>query len=574
MTVKVELNITQAAKQDNISPNLSDLVMSKDAQQYLECMPEAHRTSAKDQNLDNYLTENGSKSDLSECETCSLSSSSASPRTSTPKPQKWIPRCRLNQDLQAVSVDTKAKLAREASDRKIKSALNKLTQNTIRPIAQEVLEVFKDFSREAEAGTLERIIDLTLMKACDEPFLSSVYAKFCCILFKEVPETVKDLNKLSKDGRLLYGENLARSVLISKCQLEYKKIRQNSDEVLNSEETPAMMSDAYYSLKAERRMQIGLFKFIGKLYVFNMLSEAVILLCLHDYAAQIEQASEGSIENFTELIKTVGFKLNKSSKSKLALNIIWSKFPQLLEADRISQRLKFILMDLQDLRRSQWIPKEIEKPKILRKSQRKFIPSRQVPKGKPQPSCIPVRVNAQDKKFTTQATQIEISASVLELEDLKRPKQCKVVPITTTTNKFEVAVISTEEKIIESDDDASTIPHAETGIRSIGGTEIIEHSELQTLAAEAENGRIQKRGAEESWTVLKMLPTEPFEDNRTLNFQSTPTKSGSGDCKCNVPPTLCKVYSIVRSATPPKEFQIGEKQHVVKTLRMFSDVTS
>ncbi len=41
---------------------------------------------------------------------------------------------------------------------------------------------------------------------------------------------------------------------------------------------PEMMSDEYYAMVAAKRRGLGLVKFIGHLYILNMLNDQVILL--------------------------------------------------------------------------------------------------------------------------------------------------------------------------------------------------------------------------------------------------------------------------------------------------------
>lgn len=167
-----------------------------------------------------------------------------------------------------------------------------------------------------------------------------------------------------------------------------------------------MMTDEYYDLKKEKRMQIGLYLFIGNLYMLGIINEAVIVLCLLEHTKHLQHQSEDSIENLVELVKTVGQAFDKSAKCKSVLDTVFSTFLQISSTSLVSSRLRYMLLDLHESRKSEWVPKGPQKITIQRRNQRKVARPKErcsqiakypIPRNDSARSCI-------SSKGTTNAT--------------------------------------------------------------------------------------------------------------------------------------------------------------------------
>lgn len=273
-----------------------------------------------------------------------------------PTANRWVPRSRAKPEEVKTAPDGSVILSTEDIERKVKSALNKLTLEMFEPITEDLLNIAKQSRWEDDAKTVKQVISLTFAKACDEPYWSSVYAQFCAKMLKLIPDEVKDVSILTKNGEPATGGDLARRILLATCQSEYEKgwtdkLPTNED---GSPLEPEMMSDEYYAMAAAKRRGLGLVKFIGNLYILNMLNDQVILACLRDQSKNVVDPSEDSLENLAQLIKTVGPRFETSERNKAALNMIYDNIQQILENCKLSSRIKFMLMDLQDLRKSNW----------------------------------------------------------------------------------------------------------------------------------------------------------------------------------------------------------------------------
>ncbi|KAM9900538.1 hypothetical protein OXX79_005069 [Metschnikowia pulcherrima] len=273
-----------------------------------------------------------------------------------PSANRWVPRSRAKTTEVKYAPDGSVLLEPEDIERKVNSALNKLTLEMFEPITEDLLKIGKQSIWEDDAKTIKQVISLTFAKACDEPYWSSVYAQFCAKMLKEVPDEVKDVNTLTKNGEPATGGDLARRILLATCQVEYEKgwvdkLPTNED---GSPLEPEMMSEEYYVMAAAKRRGLGLVKFIGNLYILNMLNDQVILHCLRDQSKNLVDPSEDSLENLAQLIKTVGPRFEATERNRAALNLVYDNIQQILDNCKLSSRIKFMLMDLQDLRRSSW----------------------------------------------------------------------------------------------------------------------------------------------------------------------------------------------------------------------------
>lgn len=280
---------------------------------------------------------------------------------------RWVPRSRTKKTEVNLAPDGSEILETEDIERKVKSLLNKLTLEMFEQITDDIMKIANQSKWEEDAKTVRQIISLTFAKACDEPYWSSMYAQFCAKMCKEMSDEIKDVS-IIKNGEIVSGGDLARRILLATCQVEYEKgwtdkLPTNED---GSPLEPEMMSDEYYVMAAAKRRGLGLVKFIGHLYILNMLNDQVILLCLRDQSSNTEDPSEDRLENLAQLIKTVGARLEAKEKTKAALNFVFDNVQTILETCKLASRIKFMLMDLIDLRNANWVSAKSESgPKTI-----------------------------------------------------------------------------------------------------------------------------------------------------------------------------------------------------------------
>lgn len=281
---------------------------------------------------------------------------------------RWVPRSKAKKTEAKLAPDGSEILESEEIERKVKSLLNKLTLEMFEPITDDILNLANQSKWEDNAKTVREIISLTFAKACDEPYWSSMYAQFCAKMCTQMSDEIKDVNICLKNGEFAKGGDLARRILLTTCQTEYEKGW--TDKLPTNEDgtplEPEMMSDEYYIMAAAKRRGLGLVKFIGHLYILNMLNDQVILLCLRDQSSNTKDPSEDSLENLTQLVNTVGARLETTDKNRAVLNFVFDNIQTILDNCKLSSRIKFMLMDLQDLRSAKWkSAKEEAGPKTI-----------------------------------------------------------------------------------------------------------------------------------------------------------------------------------------------------------------
>lgn len=276
---------------------------------------------------------------------------------------RWVPRSRAKKTEVTLAPDGSEILEPEDVERKVNSLLNKLTLELFDTITDDILAISNQSKWEDDARTVRRIISLTFAKACDEPYWSSMYAQFCAKMCTSLSDEIKDSSIILKTtGQPANGGDLARRILLTTCQTEYEKGW--SDKLpTNTDGTPLepeMMSEQYYIMAAAKRRGLGLVKFIGHLYILGMLNDQVILLCLRDQSKNIVDPSEDALENLAQLVQTVGAKLETTEKNRAVLNLVFDNIQTILDNCKLSSRIKFMLMDLQDLRAAKWISSKTE----------------------------------------------------------------------------------------------------------------------------------------------------------------------------------------------------------------------
>ncbi|GEQ66592.1 hypothetical protein JCM33374_g255 [Metschnikowia sp. JCM 33374] len=274
----------------------------------------------------------------------------------TPTANRWVPRSRAKKEEAKLAPDGSILLEPREVDRKVNSALNKLTLEMFEPITNDLMKIARQSVWEEDAKTLKQVISLTFAKACDEPHWSLVYAQFCSKMLKGIPQDIRDVNTLTKTGEPTTGGDLTRRILLETCQTEYNK--EWADKLPTNQDgsplEPEMMSDVYYTMAAAKRRGLGLLKFIGHLYMLNMLKDHVILGCLRDQSKNVVDPSEDSLESLVQLVNTVGPRFENSPQNKAALNKVYGSIRQILAKCKLSSRIKCLLMDLQDLRKNSW----------------------------------------------------------------------------------------------------------------------------------------------------------------------------------------------------------------------------
>jgi translation initiation factor 4G len=127
-----------------------------------------------------------------------------------------------------------------------------------------------------------------------------------------------------------------------------------------------MLSDEYYVAAAAKRRGLGLIQFIGELYKLGMLTERIMHECVRKLLDFRGIPDEAEIESLTKLLRTIGTNLDSTDKGKAIMDAYFQRIRSIVDFPELPSRLKFMLMDICDLRSKNWISKEQNKgPKTL-----------------------------------------------------------------------------------------------------------------------------------------------------------------------------------------------------------------
>lgn len=253
--------------------------------------------------------------------------------------------------------------------RKVKAALNKMTPEKFDKIADQILEIAAQSKHESDGRTLRQVIQLTFEKATDEAHWAPMYAAFARRMLESMSLDIKDENIKDKNGAVVTGGNLFRKYLLNRCQEEFErgwKVNLPPREEGVTEEA-ALLSDEYYVAAAAKRRGLGLVKFIGELFKLSMLTERIMHECVKKLVDYEGTPDEAEVESLTSLLRTIGRQLDSSeSKAQGRMDLYFERINSMIAIPDLNSRLKFMLMDVVDLRSKGWVSKEDDKgPKTI-----------------------------------------------------------------------------------------------------------------------------------------------------------------------------------------------------------------
>ncbi|WWC70114.1 uncharacterized protein I206_104061 [Kwoniella pini CBS 10737] len=264
-------------------------------------------------------------------------------------------------------------------ERKVKSLLNKLTEEKFDGISKQILEWANKSENETNGMTLKLVIKLIFEKATDEAHWSAMYAKLCRLLMVQLNPAVTEV----LEGKPTSGGTLFRKYLLGRCQMDFEagwkaredtavaaaakseedkerlaKQKQAEEAAEKKEGEPeaepeaVLMSDEYYAAQKAKRRGLGLVQLIGELYKLEMVSKGVIRQCLIRLLGNVTDPDEEDIESTCKLLTTIGEAYDQAAPDNM--NTVFERLQQVVNSESISSRIKFMIMDIMDLRKAKW----------------------------------------------------------------------------------------------------------------------------------------------------------------------------------------------------------------------------
>ncbi|XP_030599863.1 eukaryotic translation initiation factor 4 gamma 1 [Archocentrus centrarchus] len=232
--------------------------------------------------------------------------------------------------------------------KRVRSILNKLTPQKFQQLMKQVTELTIDTEER-----LKGVIDLTFEKAISEPDFSVAYANMCrCLmgLRVEIPD---------KPGATVNF----RKLLLNRCQKEFEKDK-DDDEIFEKkqkeleaasgeEEKQRLIEELEEAKDKARRRSLGNIKFIGELFKLKMLTEVIMHDCI---VKLLKNHDEESLECLCRLLSTIGKDLD-FEKAKPRMDQYFNQMEKIIKERKTTSRIRFMLQDVLDLRRNNWVPR-------------------------------------------------------------------------------------------------------------------------------------------------------------------------------------------------------------------------
>jgi translation initiation factor 4G len=270
-------------------------------------------------------------------------------------------------------------MAPDMVQRKVKAALNKMTPEKFDKISDQILEIAAQSKDETDGRTLRQVIQLTFEKACDEAHWSSMYAKFCFKMLNTMSHDIKDENVRDKQGNPVVGGALFRKYLLNRCQEEFERGWEvNLPEAPEEGKEATMLSDEYYIAAAAKRKGLGLIQFIGELYKLGMLTLRIMHECVLKLLDFEGLPDESAIESLVKLLRTVGATMESAEAGPKMINMYFERVEKVMNMEGLNSRLRFMLLDTIDIRKSGWQSKDILKgPKTIAEIHQEAVAAQQ-----------------------------------------------------------------------------------------------------------------------------------------------------------------------------------------------------
>ncbi|KAF2077843.1 hypothetical protein CYY_000888 [Polysphondylium violaceum] len=267
--------------------------------------------------------------------------------------------------------------------RKAKFILNKISPEKFDVLTRELLELGIVEDEEIHRGT----IDLIFEKAINEAKFCTMYSNLCKHIFEfekskkeeKKKQTIENLSEeelaayqaLDKKGAEAFDQEHQlkinfRSLLLSTCQKEYEKIKFESFDQVPENLTGQERTDFEEKQYIERKKVFGLIKFIGELFKQGMLVERVIHGILISLMGELQKPIELKLECFCKLLSIVGRPISQNTQAADYLNSYCARMTQLIDSPQLSQRIKFLMQNVLDLKENSWIPKVDESAKTMK----------------------------------------------------------------------------------------------------------------------------------------------------------------------------------------------------------------
>ena len=235
--------------------------------------------------------------------------------------------------------------------------LNKLTLENFTKLGQNLQN---QFAQIGDPETYKECVATVFDKAVSEPNFSKVYVELCKNLNEVQPAYAKEQQQ-PKIG-------LFRKELLEHCQNEFQNVvlHQNSETLPDEPEERLIVEEKL------RRRRLGNIRLIGEMFKNKLLAAKIVHMCIQSLFDDITHnkdrnlaVAETSCELLARLMQTTG-KLLDIPEAANWMNTYFKHITTFSENQQFSLRVRFLFLDLIELRGSNWVPRRIENvPKTI-----------------------------------------------------------------------------------------------------------------------------------------------------------------------------------------------------------------
>ncbi|KAJ8595437.1 ARM repeat-containing protein, partial [Rhizopogon salebrosus TDB-379] len=192
----------------------------------------------------------------------------------------------------------------EMAEREIKALLDKLTMDEFDSISDQIIEWANRSVDEKDGRTLIEVIRLVFEKAADEAACSEMYARLCRKMMEQINPDVQDGEIKDQQGEPISGGQLFRRHLIERCREDFERVWSCKEPTNAGNEKKGMGEAGVYSYESDaaqiaKRRCLGLVKFIGEMFMLQMLSGRIMHQFVRKLLADIQK--EAQIETLCQL---------------------------------------------------------------------------------------------------------------------------------------------------------------------------------------------------------------------------------------------------------------------------------
>jgi len=259
--------------------------------------------------------------------------------------------------------------------KKVQGLLNKLSWDKFTTLTSQLTDLLLEHKSEG-LELLVEVVGIIFDKALGEQFFSSMYADLCVEVSKAVAPIAEFEGELaavtaaveaarqqaaregkewteeekSKAAASIKRKSPFRVLLLNKCQMEFEAGIRPIDKSGKSDE------EIEHLEHQQKRRFLGNVKFIGELYKKGMLIEKTIHSCVAHLVGDLDHPNEEDLEAVCNLLMTVGSKVDHE-KAKPAMDSYFDRLAQFSKNKQLSSRIRFMCLDVIDMRKSKWTSK-------------------------------------------------------------------------------------------------------------------------------------------------------------------------------------------------------------------------